>query len=280
MAVEIIEDDVLDPNEPTEVPPDTEAMDPQALATSLEEDTQVTPEATPTPQEAPEDTIPDKYKGKSISEVIGMHQEAERLVGRHSGEVGELRKVVDGFIQNQLPTPATETPKEPKPDFFEDPEAAVSEAIENHPTVKAAKDSATRMQQTESLGRIVQKHPDMKDILSDPKFGEWVQGSPIRMELYQRADKDFDFDSADELIGQYKERTKVVTEAAKTEVDARAQQVKAASTGSATGAASTGTTGGKVYRRVDIINLMKNDPDRYESLSGEIQKAYAEGRVR
>ena len=31
---------------------------------------------------------------------------------------------------------------------------------------------------------------------------------------------------------------------------------------------------------VDIIKLMKTDPDRYQSLSDEIMKAYAEGRVK
>ena len=36
----------------------------------------------------------------------------------------------------------------------------------------------------------------------------------------------------------------------------------------------------KVYRRADIIKLMKTDPERYNALSDEILKAYAEGRVK
>ena len=36
----------------------------------------------------------------------------------------------------------------------------------------------------------------------------------------------------------------------------------------------------KVYRRSDIIKLMKEDPERYMSLSNEIMAAYADGRVR
>jgi hypothetical protein len=47
------------------------------------------------------------------------------------------------------------------------------------------------------------------------------------------------------------------------------------------GAAPTGNTGAKkTYRRADILALMENDPERYEALSHEIQKAYEEGRVR
>jgi hypothetical protein len=44
-------------------------------------------------QETPalqEPDIPDKYKGKSAEELVQMHQEAEKLLGRQSSEVGEL----------------------------------------------------------------------------------------------------------------------------------------------------------------------------------------------
>ena len=51
------------------------------------------------PQQNP--TVPDKYQNKSLEEVVQMHQEAEKLLGRQSSEVGELRKVVDDFITSQ-----------------------------------------------------------------------------------------------------------------------------------------------------------------------------------
>jgi len=72
-----------------------------------------------------EDEIPDKYKGKSTAEIVRMHQEAEKLLGRQSSEVGELRSVVDSYIQTQLDT--TQAPKEPEEeiDFFSDPDKAV-----------------------------------------------------------------------------------------------------------------------------------------------------------
>ena len=49
------------------------------------------PQVEATPQE---EEIPDKYKGKSTAEIVRMHQEAEKLLGRQSSEVGELRKGV------------------------------------------------------------------------------------------------------------------------------------------------------------------------------------------
>ena len=69
------------------------------------------PEVQETPQE---DDIPEKYQGKSTAEIVRMHQEAEKLLGRQSSEVGELRSVVDNYIQTQLDTTqqATQEPEE------------------------------------------------------------------------------------------------------------------------------------------------------------------------
>ena len=58
----------------------------------------------------------------------------------------------------------------------------------------------------------------------------------------------------------------------------RKQAIKSASTGSARGSSEASPK--KIYRRQDIIRLMKNDPDRYASLSEEILQAYKEKRVR
>ncbi len=40
------------------------------------------------------------------------------------------------------------------------------------------------------------------------------------------------------------------------------------------------TASKKMYRRADIIELMRFNRDRYQELAPEIMKAYAEGRVK
>lgn len=84
-----------------------------------------------------EEGIPDKYAGKSVQDIVRMHQEAEKLLGRQSAEVGDLRKVVDQYIQTQLtPAQANNHTQQEEPedeiDFFSDPEKAVQRAIDNH----------------------------------------------------------------------------------------------------------------------------------------------------
>ena len=251
---------------------------------TLEEQEEIQEEAVePTlkePEEAEEDDgIPDKYRGKDIKDIVQMHQEAEKLLGRQSSEVGELRKIVDDFVKSQIQSaqsPQQETDEEI--DFFADPEKAIAKAINSHPSLKAAEQTSKAMMQQQTLAQLQSTHPDFLEIIQDTSFQEWVQGSKVRLELYQRADQQFDFDSANELISTWKERQNMVTETAKVQKEDRKRQLKAASTGSASG--STEAPSRKIYRRADIIKLMQTDPKRYTQLQPEIMAAYAEGRVK
>ena len=227
-----------------------------------------------------EPTVPEKYQGKSLEEVVQMHQEAEKLLGRQSSEVGELRKVVDDYISQSITTPAPQQHVEPEDDidYFTDPQAAVNRAIENHPKIREAEQYSAQYKKQTSLSMLQSKHPDMQNILADPKFAEWIKGSKIRTQLFVQADQGYDADSADELFTLWKERKTVAQQTANVEKQARKQSLKAASTGNARGSAEGSRK--KVYRRADIIKLMKNDPDRYQALSDEIMAAYAEGRVK
>jgi len=232
-------------------------------------------EATPEPQEP---QIPDKYQGKSAEELVQMHQEAEKLLGRQSSEVGELRKVVDTYIQTQL-TPEQQAPQEVEEiDFFTDPDKAVDRAIQNHPKIREAEAVTNQYRQSNAMAQLKGKHPDMEAILQDIKFGEWIEASKVRTRLFVDADQKYDHEAADELFSLWKERQNVVQQTAKVEQQARKQAVKTASTGNARGSSESAPK--KIYRRADIINLMKTDPNRYAALQPEIMKAYQEKRVR
>jgi len=242
--------------------------------------------------EAPEDTIespeeevaqevlPEKYQNKSLQEVVQMHQEAEKLLGKQSSEVGELRGVVDDYIQTQLAQQQApvQQQEEDDTDFFVDPKTAVSRAIKNHPSIKEAEQATQQYKRQTALAQLQSKHSDMNDIVKDAKFAEWIKSSKIRTQLFVQADQQYDYDAADELFSLWKERASVAQQTVAVEKQARKQQVKSASTGNARGTGQTQRK--KQYRRADIIKLMKTDPDRYAALSEEIFQAYAEGRVK
>jgi len=230
--------------------------------------------------QAEEPSLPEKYQGKSLEEVVQMHQEAEKLLGRQSSEVGELRKVVDDYISTQTQQAPQQQYVEPEDDidYFTDPQAAVNRAIENHPKIREAQQYTEQYKKQSSLATLQAKHPDMQTILGDPKFAEWIKASKIRTQLFVAADQQYDADAADELFTLWKERKTVAQQTANVEKQARKQTLKAANTGNARG--SSAGSRKKVYRRSDIIKLMKTDPERYQALSNEILQAYAEGRVK
>jgi hypothetical protein len=233
-------------------------------------------------QDTTEDDIPDKYRGKSAKDIARMHMEAEKALGRQGSEVGELRRLVDDFIKAQTVTKTQQqAPAEDDVDdvdFFADPKAAISRAIEKHPKVKAAEELTLNMKKAEALATLKSNHPDFQDIVQSSGFAEWVGKSKVRQELFLRADQAYDFEAANELLSTYKERQAVVEKTKAVEQVERKQAVKAASMGSAKGSGESASR--KTYRRADIIDLMVRNPDRYAQLSDEIMQAYAEGRVK
>jgi len=252
--------------------------EPTETTEELTTDTVETPQEEEQPQE-PE--VPEKYRGKSVEDLVQMHQELEKFSGKQSTEVGELRKVVDDYIQTQLSNqqaPQQQQQEDDDVDFFVDPQSAVNRAIDNHPKIREAEAYTQQAKQQATLSQLKSKHPDMESILQDASFAEWIKGSKVRTQLFVQADQGYDYDAADELFSLWKERASVAQQTANVEKQARKNTLKSASTGNARGTAEG--TRKKVYRRADIIKLMRTDPERYQSLSDELLKAYAEGRVR
>ena len=224
------------------------------------------------------DDIPDKYRGKQLSDIIKMHQEAEKLIGKQAQEVGEVRKLADELIKQNLADKSQPVKEEePEVDFFENPQAAVRKTVDNHPDVLAARQAGQEFKKMQIQQKLAQEHPDFGQIVQDSDFVNWVKSSPVRIGLYAKADGEFDYDSANELLSTYKQlkgvKAKQTSDAGETQ---RKSNLKAATVD----VGGTGESGKRVYRRADLIRLKMQDPNRYDALSDEIMTAYAEGRVR
>jgi hypothetical protein len=227
-------------------------------------------------EEVAADDTPEHYRGKTPAELIKMHQEAESRIGQQGQEVGQLRKVVDDFILNQSKVNEPEQAEEI--DFFAEPDRAVEYKISNHPTIKQLEQLGNQMRQSQTLSALQQRHPDIKEIAMDANFQKWVVGSKIRSELYERANHKYDYDAADELFSSWKSTQDIAKQTVNVERKERKQTLNAASTGGANGSSEAPSR--KIYRRSDIIELMRTNPQRYQAMSDEIMKAYQEGRVK
>ena len=238
-------------------------------------------ETAPETKSVLEDIIPEKYKGKSVAEIARMHEEAEKLIGRQANEVGELRKLTDEILKQQL---ANTQPKQEENstevDFWSDPDTYLNKKLENHPDILAAKQAQLQMKHQQASETLHKKHPDMLDVVKSQDFQDWVAASKVRTQLYVAADSQFDTDAADELLSTYKalnsKKAEEGQQQAKELTASRQKQLKAATVDAGGG----NEVSRKIYRRADLIRLRMQDPARYEALAEEIMAAYQEGRVK
>ena len=222
--------------------------------------------------------LPEKYRAKSLEEVVRMHQEAEKLIGKQAQEVGEVRKLADELLKQNLGSKQQRIQEEePEVDFFENPQKAVQSTIDRHPDVVAARQAGQDFKRMQIQQKLAQDHPDYSQVVNDSEFQNWVKSSPVRLGLYAKADGEFDYDSANELLSTYKELRGVKAKQSEQAGNAaRTKSMKAAQVD----VGGSGESSKRVYRRADLIRLKMTDPGRYETLSDEIMQAYSEGRVR
>jgi len=221
--------------------------------------------------------LPEKYREKSLDEIVKMHQEAEKLIGKQAQEVGEVRKLADELIKQNLGSRQQTRQEEPEVDFFENPQKAVQRTVDNHPDILAARQVTLEMKRSQIQQRLAQEHPDFGDIAKDQDFANWVKSSPIRIKIFEQADSGYDYDSANELLSTYKQLRSVKQKQTSNEGEVtRKQNLKAVGVD----VGGSGESSKRVYRRADLIRLKMQDPDRYDALSQEIMAAYSEGRVR
>jgi hypothetical protein len=280
MAANFIEQDELFNSNEQEVVQDVTTPVPDSTMSDTTEAVNTAPE--------PVEELPEKYKGKSAIEIAKMHQEAEKLIGRQANEVHEVRSLADQLLKQQLEAnkkvqqqPIEESLED---DFFADPKQAVNRQVEKHPAVVEARQAALEMKKMKTAQQLSAKHPDFGTIAADVGFQDWVKASAIRLNLFAKADADYDFEAADELLSTYKEIKQIKAQQA-VQQTAQSNQIEAEAQKTAMKAATvdvggTGETSRKVYRRADLIKLKMTDPARYEAMSDEIMAAYSEGRVK
>ena len=232
----------------------------------------------------PEYTPPEKYAGKSLEDVIEMHLNAEKVLGKQGQTVGEQKQLIQQLLDSQTQAVPTTTPEEEavsfEDTFYDDPAKAVNSAIENHPEIVKAREGNVKSAQQANLAQLETVHPDFMDVIGNENFQQWVGQSGIRTELFRRADADYDFDAANELLDTWKQISMIGKTREVKEQQKKSRQKAMRQTSSETRSSGDSVGGKKMYRRSDLIALQRTDPSRYEALGDEIIAAYAEGRVK
>ena len=225
-------------------------------------------------EQTPEPKIPEKFKGKSVEDIIQMYENAEKEKSRIGNELGENRKLVDKLLQAELSrtTPVKDTAEEPDWDY--EPDKAAKKLVDKE--VGDLKKELQAIKQKDALKEFKSKYPDYEKDASDPQFMEWVQGSKYRADLYMKNYNGVDIDAASELLDLWNERKSYANIQKENDSDKRQEQLKAASLEKG---ASTGGSRKKMWSRTYIRHIRMYDKPKYEANKADILAAYDEGRV-
>ena len=222
--------------------------------------------------------IPDKFKDKSVQDISKSYQELEKKLGRQAKELGDTRKLADDLLRQELDKnqqTSAQNIEEPTEFDYDNPLESVKKVIQQElapvrEQLQANRDVSTR-------DKLAQQHPDYMDIAASPEFSDWVNSSPIRADLYKRANDQLEYNAAVELLDTWK----ALNPAKETPSKAETQKVtKQKINELSTESGSTGQTSTKTYSRRELINLRATNPNKYYEMADEIRNAYATGRVR
>jgi hypothetical protein len=223
-------------------------------------------------QETQVENAPDpKVLQAELDKVKTEKLTLERALTRQGHELGEQRKLIDKVLLTQVGQR-----KEEKADFFADPERAIDQKILSNPAIQALAQNAESLKQHTMVATLKAKHPDYVEVSKSDDFLKWVGDSKVRTDLFLRADKGYDFDCADELLSNWKER-KAATKTAEIKTQAEQQNSEALKTAKVN-TGNAGVAGKKTFSRMDLMRMKTSDPEKYNSLN--VSQLYAEGRVK
>jgi len=239
----------------------------------------------PAAPEAP--AVPDKYKDKTIDQVIEMHQNAESAYGRSQNELTQARGLItDLSAISRTPAPP-EVPELEEvnvsgDDLLANPGEAIRSVLQpelDRLEAESFRDKADTQIVTES-NALMRDYPNMNQIVASEEFQLFSARTAGRQADFNVAAQGEGLDqvrAARRLLEDYSDFEALVTpnpDAAPTPV----QQARQASTeGGRTGAPIS--TKPQLFES-DVIALINSDPTKYRSPSyqTELIAAMKEGR--
>lgn len=249
------------------------------------------PDSAVTQTPALEPTIPEKYKGKSVTDIINMHLNAEKKISEQGQQLGELRVQVDQVLglrpDNVKPK---DKPKVTTEDLFNDPNSALEKVITNSEVAEKVDKTNERVQALErTIGQtdFESRYPNFMDDVNNEEFRNWVGANKARASLLLDLNNNFNFEAGIALWDMWKERQELAKPAQIKEQDTNVRRtIKDAST-----VRNSPTLEGRkpIYSRAKLLELqaksLQGDPAaRARWNDPEFQKeyhaAYAEGRVK
>lgn len=232
--------------------------------------------------------IPEKYRGKSLEDVIAMSEALERKASRLGNEVGQLRKLRE-TVELTPQTRKIEKKEVNVDSLLENPEQAVETVIGQSDKIRELEDKVERLGAGSAKREFEKAYPNYEQDLASEEFVEWYEKNSARRALAAAADQ-YDYAAAGALWELWEERKELVGEANKQKL-AQQKAVKEQKLRDGTLESGTGnsTETKKIFSRREIRDLktraiqgdrkaesIVNDPE----WQNQVNQAYIDKRVR
>jgi hypothetical protein len=234
-----------------------------------------------------EPEVPDKFKGKSVFDIIDMYQNAERKISEQGAELHAVRTQADELLG--LRGDNAEKPKEratvTAEDLLTDPNLALDKVLNSSSVADKAEEAVNRVDALErTIGQreFEGRHPDFMKDVSNPEFQTWVGTNKARASLLVNLNK-YNFEAGEALWDMWEERKQLDQGKSKADRKAVIRQASTVRSGPTESATKP------VYSRVKLMELQAkaqkgdltarakwNDP----AFQSEYQEAYREGRIK
>lgn len=233
--------------------------------------------------------IPDRFKDKSIEDVIQSYEELEKLNSRQSQDLGAMRKTVDQLldIQSKASSPAPE-PSKPVSvdDLYEDTDGVLRRVAKEEVSgeVQELRTELQQLRLERALAKLEDKFEGWQQRVQEPEFNAWVQESPYRQRMYRDADSG-DFDAAEEILGMYYEQNRR-QETAEERYEQEVQRQQDLNTATLESSSPAAPTSDETYSRHDLMEARlaakrgDTKAERWlQAHADSIAIAYEEGRI-
>jgi len=232
---------------------------------------------------------PDKYKGKTVEQVIEMHQNAESRLGEIQNELGTMRGLVTDLSELQS-KPAAPQPEEQEEldvsgdDLIQNPVESIRKVIAQDKAAEKVVDDAKALEvqiATEQFN-LQKEFGDINAIVGTSEFSAFAGRTPTRLADLNTAAKGEGLDqvrAARRLLEDYNDFNAVLKPAVvETPTLTPVEQARAASTEGAGPAGAISTK--EVIYEADVLKMIQDEPTKYRSptFQAELTSAIKEGR--
>lgn len=230
--------------------------------------------------------LPDKYKGKSVDDIIVMHQNAEKKIAEQGTELGAIRRLITQPIPEKTRTePVVERKPVTVDALVNDPDKAILDAVNSSPVVKKLDETNQRLNaldESVAYGKFTESHSTWQTDIQDPAFLAWVAKNPARTYLAQLADQR-NYNAANDLWNMWDEFKEASTNASTDTREKKLEAVKVIRQGG-----SEPKTTGTIYSSQKLMDLRhkaysgldRAAEERWKEIQPDLIQAYKENRVR